>query len=729
MLSPDEGALMQRLWFFCLGWFALVSVAAAQVVELDDIPANTWVKLTPLEKTPASPRLGYEGACVWDSKHQRLIRYGGHNQGGGGEQNSEMWSFDPQTAKWKLHEPNLQPPGICCGQQNVFDPIRGQYIRFPAFSASHGWQWLREVYLNNTSIWTYDLATNHWRMVRPLPTAHPSPLRCASWDKEYQVVVLFGGEGNSEGTQVYDPHTNEWIAMKPKLQPEFRSGGNMAYDERNKQHVLFGSQFNDDQHTWAYDLKTNTWRDMQPPEMPPTNKNDAVLTYDSAAGVILAIIKQSVGEDEKAKHELSTWSYDLNANRWTKLNPAREPDPTSNRARQLMFAPELGLALLENRPSNSSGLAEQQIWAYRNSYAWKLRNIDRLDRLKEFTVNVDGDSVLLNWRFAGPGVRDGIVIYRGEGKHPWEVEYKELTKLNKEETLFIDRKVKRGINYFYYIAGTSADEGEGPASVKVRTQPRGCEDLKVSVQAADKIVLEWAPPGDDDVILDEFAGYHVERAIVEVLSEDQLKKLKAQTPPLESPSVGMIRRIGPFHRLTKAPIPIEEYLDQSIDLTKPATIEGEPLDERKVHGEDFDASGRAYRFSVYAYRVRAANKLGVESGPSSAVLTIPSAPQFVLAKEGGTKCHLKWEGSPEHDLQGYRVYRMDGRYSKDAIPRLTPDPIKEMNFTDDNVGKATRRYHVVAVDAIGQEGFPSSPVWFEREWKPFYAPFTGEWHQ
>jgi hypothetical protein len=35
----------------------------------------------------------------------------------------------------------------------------------------------------------------------------------------------------------------------------------------------------------------------------------------------------------------------------------------------------------------------------------------------------------------------------------------------------------------------------------------------------------------------------------------------------------------------------------------------------------------------------------------------------------------------------------------------------------------------VAVDALGQEGHPSSPVWFDREWKQYYKPFTGDWHQ
>ncbi|MEO8496075.1 MAG: hypothetical protein ABI614_13475, partial [Planctomycetota bacterium] len=29
-------------------------------------PVNAWVKRSPLENSPVSPRLGYEGACVWD---------------------------------------------------------------------------------------------------------------------------------------------------------------------------------------------------------------------------------------------------------------------------------------------------------------------------------------------------------------------------------------------------------------------------------------------------------------------------------------------------------------------------------------------------------------------------------------------------------------------------------------------------------------------------------------
>lgn len=66
--------------------------------------------------------------------------------------------------------------GSCCNKQNVYDPTSGRYIRFPKFSGSHGWQWWREIYLNDSSVWTYDLGENRWRNMRPLPNI-PIPLR------------------------------------------------------------------------------------------------------------------------------------------------------------------------------------------------------------------------------------------------------------------------------------------------------------------------------------------------------------------------------------------------------------------------------------------------------------------------------------------------------------------------------------------------------------------------
>lgn len=718
LLRPKLASGLLLLW----AGFSLPAQGQEQSPStLASLPLHTWVKLTPLKETPPSPRLGYEGACVWDSAHQRLIRYGGHNQGGGGEQNSEIWTFDPRTATWELKETNTSPPGICCGQQNVFDPRLKRYVRFPAFSASHGWQWMREVYLNDASVWTYDLAENTWRAMRPIPTVSPKPLRCAAWDAEHQVIVMFGGEGSREGTCVYDPWTNTWTRMNPALEPEHRSGGNMAYDARAKLHVLFGSQFDKDLDTWAYELRTNTWRKLQPKTSPPTNKNDAVLTYDASAGKIVCIVKQTVGEEEDAKSQLETWTFDLAQNQWTKLAPQREPDSSGSRARQLQYATQLGVSLLENRPSNSSGNGEQQIWALKLSPS-ESKTPD-VAPPEDVSVTTKANSAIVTWTKAA-GKPQGYAIYRGNGEQPWLVDYAKLATLAGDATSYEDASLKPETVYFYDVRAVDKDGRESTHGTTIRTQPRFVEDLVVSVRSAKRVELHWkARPGED------VAGYIVERAPVEVLSEDQLTRLKAQTDPLESPSVGAVRRIGAFTTLTTTPIAATKFVDDTVNLEQPAENQGEPLYERNFHAEQLDVDGRHYRYGVYAYRVRAVNKLGVAGGPSPAVLTIPSSPAHVYAKDGDDVCQLKWNANPEAGIVGYRVYRMNGRFNKEPIPRLTSEPIVDTTYEDQTPKNITRRYYIVAVDVLGQEGFPSSPVWRSREWQSYYVPFTREWHQ
>ncbi len=647
------GRAFQWLFVLLLLLGGLRSIGTAEPPTLASHPANVWIKRTPLPDAPISPRLGYEGACVWDRRQQLLVRYGGHNQGGGGEQGAEVWTLDLVTAKWTLKEPNTSPPGVCCNNQNVYDPTSGRYVRFPFFSGSHGWQWARELYLNDSSVWTYDLGENRWRNRRPLPTPKLAPYRCASWDSDDQVVVVFGGEGSSEGTLIYDPARNEWRWPKPAYEPPGRSGGNMAYDEARKLHVLFGSQFDNDVHTWAYDVRRNEWRDMKPEVQPPTDKNDAVLTYDPIHRVVLAIIKITTGKDEDAKHELQTWAYDAGANRWQRMNPTAEPESSSNRARNLIFAPELNLAILENCTSKSR---EQQVWTYRFG-------------------EVPGGQLrtpLSKPRSVPPLVEDGVVSVI----EPQQVE----------------------------IRWTAA------------SRSRTRENSKV-------------PAKDGSLTTSATITYHVERAVVEAYSDDQLKRLKSRTPPLAEPIVGAIRRIGPFQRLTTEPLKTTSFVDTKINLNEPQTIDGEPSYDRPLHKDHLAESGREYRKAVFAYRIRSVDEAGKESGPSSALFTIPSSPQNVFSREEGMTCQLKWSPNPERDIAGYRVYRMDGRYDKDPVSRLTAEPITATTFQDEYAGKQARRYYIVAVDALGQEGFPSSPVWFQREWRDFYLPFIGDWHQ
>jgi hypothetical protein len=81
--------------------FLLALACATRLAHSGEIaqPINTWVKRSPLEGTPPSPRLGYEGACVWDSAHQVVIR--------SGESSSPVWFerewkrfYQPFAAAW-----------------------------------------------------------------------------------------------------------------------------------------------------------------------------------------------------------------------------------------------------------------------------------------------------------------------------------------------------------------------------------------------------------------------------------------------------------------------------------------------------------------------------------------------------------------------------------------------------------------------------------------------------
>ncbi|MCK4293582.1 MAG: hypothetical protein KAY65_10330 [Planctomycetes bacterium] len=66
----------------------------------------------------------------------------------------------------------------------------------------------------------------------------------------------------------------------------------------------------------------------------------------------------------------------------------------------------------------------------------------------------------------------------------------------------------------------------------------------VSVLSAQKVGVTRNPPDAGNIV-----GYYIERADVEVWTEDQLKRLKSRVQPLPEPSAGAIGKIGPFQRL------------------------------------------------------------------------------------------------------------------------------------------------------------------------------------
>jgi hypothetical protein len=708
-----EDLAMKRL--VLLGLVAILLTASRAAADPPH-PLKTWVKRHPTPKpSQPPPRMGYETSYGYDPARKLLVRYAGHNQGGGGEQNSEVWTYDLARDRWTLKEPNDAPPGVCCAQQNVFDDAMGKFIRFPSFSGSHGWQSRREIDLKNSSVWTYDVGTNTWRAMRPCPEVWPAGLRGAAYDPHHQVTVIHAGEGARYGAAAYDLYANAWCELNPAGGPDPNvSQPGFTYDAVHRCFVLFGSQFHKDPRTWVYDLRANQWRALEVKEHPPADQSCPVLAADTRNGIVLCSV-QSPSADPHGPSPLETWVLDVSKPQWTRLNVPREPDQSGARNRVLLYLSDENLFVLENRTRE-----EQQIWTFRFAEAPAPPRPPR-----NLRVVTEASGATVSWEPAEGSKASRYTVLRGRGTKPWEVRLEPVAQ-SVEGTSYRDRALDPGVVYFYQVRPSGAEDKGAAAWPLARTQPPVVTGLVASVTGPRRVELRWEKSPAEDVV-----GYYVDRAEVAVYSSAQVRMIHDRYRPVPERGVGRIKRIGPFQRLTREAIPATRLADDSLDLASGPVEPPEPgLIDRPLHKEQFNAEGKQYPLAVYAYRVVAVNRLGVASGPSPLVFTYPSAPQHVFAKEEGKEqTRLRWKANPEKGLAGYLVYRYDGRWDKDTVTRLTPKPIAATEFCDETSGRGTRRYEIVAVDPLGQEGEPSQPIWSRREWAPYYVPYTGPWHQ
>jgi hypothetical protein len=411
------------------------------------------------------------------------------------------------------------------------------------------------------------------------------------------------------------------------------------------------------------------------------------MAYDSVNGVCLCL----TWDDATGQHQ--TWALDVAKLRWAKMNPPAGPDPSMSRSRNLGFSPAHNAFILETGPKAGNGKGAQ-IWTYRYRKAGPDR---RPAAPEDLEALAERGKVVLTWKAAGP-VAKAYHVYRAAAGEPWKLDFVRVGKTGR--TTFEDRDLGPGQEYFYAVRAVAADGTEGPASCRARTTPRVLLKPVVSVLAADKVEVSWDAHPARDV-----AGYNVYRGVatVRTVRKGEPKPWRDNDPEYPDPVPVEVRDVTGVRKLNEQPIAGTAFLDGAVDLARPGAESG------------------GYKYAVHAYVVKAVNRRGGESGPSPYALTIPSEPVSVLNREKGAVAELKWDPNPEKGIVGYRVYKLTGTW---GITRLTDEPVKKTSFTHRSAGPT--RYWVVAVDALGQEGQPSSPVWHQHRYDGF---FRGDWHQ
>lgn len=155
--------------------------------------------------------------------------------------------------------------------------------------------------------------------------AWPSSRRghAMAYDAQSDRTILFGGltaEGvMSNETWAYDLETNAWTEMNPFFTPSPRSGHAMAYDAGSDRVILFGGYTGTySGETWAYDFETDAWTEMNPPSR-PSRRTGPAMAYDAQSD--RAILLGGFGV---AWFSSETWAYDFGADNWTQMAPAFE---------------------------------------------------------------------------------------------------------------------------------------------------------------------------------------------------------------------------------------------------------------------------------------------------------------------------------------------------------------------------------------------------------------------
>lgn len=309
-----------------------------------DLGTNTWTNMNPT--TRPSPR--YRHAMAYDSQSDRIVLFGGTDA----TVFDDTWAYNFETNTWTNLNPSTRPPARY-RHAMAYDVRSDRMVMFGGSNEVSD--------LDDT--WSYDLNTNTWANQNPSTKPSPRSYPAAAYDSESDRVILFGGTGANvlDDTWAYNLDSNSWTDLRPGAKPAARSYPAMAYDSQSDQVVLFGgtSGASDLGDTWAYDLNTDFWMDMNPATRPSV-RGRHTMAYDAQSDRMVVFGGFGTGELG------DTWAYDLNANRWTSMNPAAPPSARFDSA--MVYDSESDRVVLFG--GNATGILNET-WAYDlNTNTW-----------------------------------------------------------------------------------------------------------------------------------------------------------------------------------------------------------------------------------------------------------------------------------------------------------------------------------------------------------------------
>lgn len=227
---------------------------------------HAW-KVPTLDDAPAKRA---QFAAAYDVARQRLVMFGGSDQGAG-ELRGDTWELAGDV--WIRRE-FVDPPRQRWGHAMAYDSKRGRVVLFAGSDANP---------TNET--WEYD--GFEWRRLS-LTTSPPARLYHAmAYDAKRDRMVLFGGDVN--GTAVDDTWEldgSTWTQRQPANKPSARALHAMAFDPTRGGVVLHGGNTADGDVADTYLWTGTTWTQVTTTGAPSARASHS-LTFDDTRGGLL----------------------------------------------------------------------------------------------------------------------------------------------------------------------------------------------------------------------------------------------------------------------------------------------------------------------------------------------------------------------------------------------------------------------------------------------------------
>ena len=299
-------------------------------------------------ETKPSPRL--DGTISWDATAGRVVLFGGQDN----TPLNDLWTYRLDEARWLKLSPSGALPPARFGHTSLIDS-QGRLIVFGGEARGFF-----------SDVWAFDFRANSWRQLAP-DNAGPSRRygHSAIYDRARDRIVIshgFTNSGRFDDTWAFDLRTSTWRDLSPptgSVRPVRRCLHHAVLDERRGQMLLYGgcaSGFGPCPlgDLWSFDLASQRWTEITGGQKPAPRTHYGIAFRSQADQAVLF-----GGSGAGLLNDV--WAFDAAGRQWQSVEPSG--DRPSARARHgSTYAPELDTAFFFGG-STPNGLSNE-LWAY-----------------------------------------------------------------------------------------------------------------------------------------------------------------------------------------------------------------------------------------------------------------------------------------------------------------------------------------------------------------------------